>query len=288
MAYGGRRFDEIEEGVEEEFADLLDFLLSLLTTKDGDFVTVAGDTPARTRWRVARMTSRWKGEVERLQAESQQVIDNCLRRARRKTGYARESELQMAAKHVQYINMLETGYAEIRRLINTVWPLHGLTLVKRLRGEGRVKTASAIGKRGGAVINKMLERYLDGTSIPSISEKTTTQKLPSPRETIDKTPTPETGKTGKLKKPRKFVPKEGSEVDVGDGITMTEYEEEHDEESEEELDDEEVVDAEFDDDDDEEEHVEEGESVEEDYDDYEDEELTDEDIEEALDIGDGE
>lgn len=195
-SYGKKQWEDMEETVEGDFADMIDFLLSLLTQKDGDFVTVAGDTPARTRWRVARMASRWKGEIERLQAESQMVIDNCLRRANKKFGAAREVELQMAAKHVQYIGMLETGYREIRRIINTVWPLHGTTLIKRLRGEGRVKTASVIGQRGGAVVNEMLQKYMSGVEIPSISSVVTTtqEKLPSPKEKIKPTPTPETKK----------------------------------------------------------------------------------------------
>jgi len=202
MAYSRRQFEDMEEDVESDFADMIDFLLSILTTKDGDFVTLAGDTPARTRWRVGRMASRWKGEIERLQAESQQVIDNSLRRAKKKYGNARVVELQMAAKHVAYIGQLETAYREIRRLANIVWPLHGMTLVKRLRGEGRVKSASAIGKQGGAVVNQMLQKYLDGVEIPSISSVVTTQPpaLPSSTEPITPTPTPETRRGKRLSK----------------------------------------------------------------------------------------
>jgi hypothetical protein len=243
----------IEEGVEEDFADLLDFLLSLLTTKDGDFVTVAGDVPARTRWRVARMTSRWKGEIERLQAESQSVIDNCLMRARKKTGYAREAELQMASKHVQYIKLLETGYREVRRLINTVWPLHGMTLVKRLRGEGRVKTASAIGKRGGAVINEMLAKYM-GVEVPSLSDVAKAGELSAPKD-ITPTPTPET------RKDRKFQERERDEMDEEPVFDEIEQEDGAP-----------IVDAEV---------VDEESEAEADV-----EELSDEEIEEALDLGD--
>lgn len=214
MSYGAKKqWEDMEDTVEGDFADMIDLLLSLLATKDGDFVTVAGDTPARTRWRVARMASRWKGEIERLQSESQMVIDNCLRRSRKKFGAAREVELQMAAKHVQYIGQLETAYREIRRLINTVWPLHGMTLVKRLRGEGRVKTAAAIGKRGGAVVNKMLAKYMEGTELPALASLSEPKRLTG--QSITSTPTPETRKRRKRKKePEKdFEPFEDEEWD---------------------------------------------------------------------------
>lgn len=226
MSYGKRQYGEIEEDVESDFADMIDFLLSILTTKDGDFVTVAGDTPARTRWRVGRMASRWKGEIERLQAESQQVIDNCLKRARKKQGHARILELQMAEKHVKYINALETGYREIRRLINLVWPLQGMTLIKRLRGEGRVKTAAAIGQQGGAVVNDMLKKYMDG-EIPSISSVVTTQALPEPSKGIDVTPTPET------RSRRVFSTDHSDEDEEYDDIEDEEVSEEIEEELEE-------------------------------------------------------
>jgi hypothetical protein len=173
------------------------------------------------------MASRWKGEIERLQAESQQVIDNCLRRARKKFGNAREVELQMAAKHVGYIKLLETAYREIRRLVNTVWPLHGMTLVKRLRGEGRVKSAAAIGQRGGAVVNDMLQKYMSGVDLPSLSSvvSTQTESLPSPSETIVPTPTPETRKSNKRSED------EGTD----EPEDVAEEEEEHGPEEEEEI-----------------------------------------------------
>lgn len=250
--YGAKKqWDDMEETVEGDFADMIDFLLSLLTQKDGDFVTVAGDTPARTRWRVARMASRWKGEIERLQAESQQVIDNCLRRARNKSGAAREVELQMAAKHVQYIKLLETAYREIRRLINTVWPLHGTTLIKRLRGEGRVKTASAIGQSGGAVVNEMLQKYMGGIKIPSISSVvSTTPQLPtSSGEKIVPTPTPETRKSKTVEEEPEDVDEEDLEELLDDGdseMSLKDVEDEPEEEEEdveEELSEEEIEEA---------------------------------------------
>lgn len=237
--YGQKKqWDDMEETVEGDFADMIDFLLSLLTQKDGDFVTVAGDTPARTRWRVARMASRWKGEIERLQAESQQVIDNCLRRTRTRSGAAREVELQMAAKHVQYIKLLETAYREIRRLINTVWPLHGMTLVKRLRGEGRVKSAAAIGQAGGAVVNEMLQKYMGGIEVPSLSSLvSTTPQLPTKSEPIVPTPTPET------RKPKKPLEKDEEDEEFSEDVEEEELGSEDEDEDVEDLSEEEIEEA---------------------------------------------
>jgi len=116
----------------------------------------------------------------------------------------------MAAKHVQYIGQLETAYREIRRLINTVWPLHGTTLVKRLRGEGRVKTAAAIGKRGGAVVNKMLQKYMSGAELTPISALAQPEGLPAPKEPITPTSTPETRKS------RKKEEEDVEDFEVGD------------------------------------------------------------------------